>query len=72
MNHEVINDLDVVGNITSNIQKAHHVKKQELPVCCPTKTVPLWSAHPRVYLPLDAHHREAICPYCDAEFILVD
>ncbi len=48
------------------------IKKAELPVCCPTKKMPLWSAHPRVYLPLDETQREAVCPYCDNRFILVD
>ena len=50
--------------------KEYHVKASELPVCCPTKELPLWSAHPRVYFPLSDAVPEAICPYCDNKFIL--
>lgn len=50
----------------------YSVKRSELPISCPTKDMPLWSMHPRVFLPLDEDHREHICPYCDAKFTLID
>jgi len=32
----------------------------------------LWNAHPRVYLPIEANGGEVACPYCGAQFALVD
>lgn len=45
------------------------VRREELPFCCPPPGSELWSAHPRVYLPLgeQAHAR---CPYCGTLFVL--
>ncbi|MDQ3960673.1 MAG: zinc-finger domain-containing protein, partial [Pseudomonadota bacterium] len=31
----------------------------------------LWNSHPRVYLPIEATG-EAKCPYCGADFVLVN
>lgn len=43
----------------------------DLPLSCPMPDQPLWNAHPRVYLPIEATG-EAICPYCSAVYILKD
>lgn len=59
-------------HIKANAVKEYFVKKNKLPVSCPTKEMPLWNAHPRVYLPLGDKAKEATCPYCDAKFILID
>jgi uncharacterized Zn-finger protein len=45
------------------------VKYSDLPLACPGPKVPVWNAHPRVYLPI-AETREAVCPYCGAQYIL--
>ncbi|MBK9161889.1 MAG: zinc-finger domain-containing protein [Nitrosomonadales bacterium] len=55
--------------------KGNHVNKQDitqryievtakdLPLSCPMPDTHLWSAHPKVTLPLK-HGGEARCPYC--------
>jgi uncharacterized Zn-finger protein len=48
-----------------------HVRPDELPMSCPTPAMALWNSHPRVYLPL-AENGRARCPYCGAEYVLVD
>lgn len=47
------------------------LSRHELPLYCPRAEVPLWSAHPRVYLPIEETGEE-ICPYCSTHFILKD
>lgn len=36
---------------------------------CPNPKMPMWSAHPRVYLTFD-EHGYAQCPYCSTEYQL--
>lgn len=50
-------------------KKTYEVSRADLPVSCPMDDMRVWDAHPRVYLPITETGR-AICPYCDAEFIL--
>ena len=50
-------------------RRLSEVTRADLPLSCPMKEMRLWDAHPRVYLPIEKTGR-AICPYCDAEFIL--
>jgi uncharacterized Zn-finger protein len=50
-------------------KRTYEVTRADLPVSCPTKDMRVWDAHPRVYLPIGKTGR-AICPYCEAEFIL--
>lgn len=57
--------------IPANTAKRYEVTRAELPVSCPTPAMALWNSHPRVYLPLEENGR-AQCPYCGAEFVLVD
>lgn len=47
------------------------VTKADLPICCPMPGKPLWSAHPRVYLPLK-EPGEVYCPYCSAKYVFQD
>lgn len=52
--------------------KQHYeITRADLPLSCPTKEMRVWDAHPRVYLPI-IQTKRAICPYCNAEFILKD
>lgn len=39
----------------------------DLPLHCPTDSMPLWSQHPKVYLDLD-DHGHGKCPYCGTEY----
>jgi uncharacterized Zn-finger protein len=39
------------------------VSAKALPLFCPTPSVSLWSAHPRVAIPVEKLG-EARCPYC--------
>lgn len=41
----------------------------ELPAACPHAAMPLWSAHPRVFLDV-VNEGEARCPYCGTRYRL--
>lgn len=53
----------------ANAERIYHVNRSDLPVSCPMPDMVLWSAHPKVYLPIEKTGR-ARCPYCSAEFVL--
>ena len=36
---------------------------KDLPAYCPNPTMPIWSSHPRIYIPFD-DHGEGKCTYC--------
>lgn len=55
----------------SSTKKRYEITRNDLPLSCPTKDMRIWDAHPRVYLPIEETGHE-ICPYCEAEFILID
>ncbi|MBI4357235.1 MAG: zinc-finger domain-containing protein [Gammaproteobacteria bacterium] len=44
------------------------VMQKDLPVSCPLPSMPLWNAHPKVYLPLHKTGRSR-CPYCGTLYI---
>jgi uncharacterized Zn-finger protein len=48
---------------TTTTQPFVEVSAEALPLFCPTPAVSLWSAHPRVAIPVDKLG-EARCPYC--------
>lgn len=50
-------------------EQRYEITRAELPLSCPTKSMRVWDAHPRVYLPIE-ETGHAICPYCGAEFTL--
>lgn len=52
-------------------KKSRVVSPRELPLSCPTSDMPLWSTHPKVYLPIEKTGAES-CPYCGTHFILKD
>ena len=45
------------------------VKEKDLPLACPGDNAPIWSAHPRVFLPIEETGQE-VCPYCGTLYIL--
>jgi uncharacterized Zn-finger protein len=54
-----------------NAQPRYEVRRESLPVSCPLPGMSLWNSHPRVFLPIE-ETGHARCPYCGAEFVLVD
>lgn len=50
-------------------QRSYEVTRANLPLSCPMPDMQIWNAHPRVYLPIHKTGR-AICPYCNAEYVL--
>lgn len=59
------------GPIPANAQNTYKVSRADLPLSCPMPGMTLWNSHPKVYLPVEAEG-QAKCPYCGAEFVLVD
>lgn len=55
----------------ANTERSYQVKREQLPLSCPTPAMALWNSHPRVYLPIEATG-SARCPYCGAMFVLED
>lgn len=55
----------------ANTKKRYEIRQGELPVSCPRDDMEIWNSHPKVFLPL-SEERRAHCPYCDAEFVLID
>jgi uncharacterized Zn-finger protein len=56
---------------TASAQRHYQVHRADLPLSCPMPDQQLWNSHPRVYLPIE-ETGEASCPYCSAEYRLVD
>lgn len=54
-----------------NAQNTYEVSRADLPLSCPMPDMMLWCSHPKVYLPIEETGR-AKCPYCGAEYILID
>jgi uncharacterized Zn-finger protein len=52
-----------------NTQTQIEVTPGDLPLHCPMPSMMLWSAHPRVYLPIQKTG-EALCPYCGTKYVL--
>lgn len=55
----------------ANAERRYRVRREDLPLGCPTPDMTLWNSHPRVYLPIEKTGR-ARCPYCGAEYLLED
>ncbi|HJV72657.1 MAG TPA: zinc-finger domain-containing protein [Noviherbaspirillum sp.] len=45
------------------------VDGKDLPAYCPNPAMPIWSSHPRVFIPVDSHE-EGKCPYCGTVYRL--
>jgi uncharacterized Zn-finger protein len=54
---------------TASAKKNYVVHPNELPLSCPTNSMVLWNAHPKVYLPIEKTGVE-VCPYCGSRFVL--
>lgn len=52
-------------------EKVYKITTEDLPLSCPMKNMPLWNAHPKVYLSIEKTGT-AKCGYCGAEFVLTD
>jgi uncharacterized Zn-finger protein len=59
------------GKATPNDRNRYEVTDADLPLHCPLPEMTLWNSHPRVYLPIEGTG-EAKCPYCGADFILIE
>ncbi len=57
--------------IEPNAVSKYQVTSKDLPLHCPMASMSLWNSHPRVYLAVEETGK-ARCPYCSAEFILID
>ena len=56
---------------TPNAENKYSVSRNDLPLHCPMPDMSLWNSHPRVFLPIE-ETGAAKCPYCGAEFTLID
>jgi len=57
--------------VDASTKTEYEVKQTDLPLSCPTPEQKLWNSHPRVYLPIE-QTGNASCPYCGANYRLVD
>lgn len=55
----------------ASTQREYEVRREDLPLSCPTPEQKLWNSHPRVYLPIEKSGA-ATCPYCSAAYRLID
>lgn len=55
----------------ASTKQRYEITQQDLPLCCPMPQMRLWDSHPRVYLPIEKTGK-VTCPYCDADYILID
>lgn len=61
----------VSNQVMPNTQTTYEVSRADLPVSCPLPNMMVWNSHPKVYLPIEATGK-AKCPYCGANFVLVN
>ena len=57
--------------IPANAQNRYGVRQSDLPLSCPMPGMYLWNSHPKVFIPVAATG-EAKCPYCGAEYHLLE
>jgi uncharacterized Zn-finger protein len=58
--------------LPANAQQRYEVRRADLPLSCPTAEMALWNSHPRVYLPIEDEGGISTCPYCGAQYVLID
>lgn len=63
---------DAAQATPANAQREYPVRRAQLPLSCPMPEMALWNSHPRVYLPIESEGGKAECPYCGAQYTLVD
>ena len=54
-----------------NAENHYEVTRADLPLHCPLDGMSLWNSHPRVYLSIEKTGK-AKCPYCGADYTLID
>lgn len=59
------------GQQAPNTRSHYDVSRKDLPLHCPMAGMSVWNSHPRVFIPVEATG-EAKCPYCGAEYKLID
>jgi uncharacterized Zn-finger protein len=59
------------NNNLPNTENHYEIKRSDLPLHCPLPSMPLWNSHPKVFLPIEDTGK-AKCPYCGADFTLID
>ncbi len=59
------------GKAQPNTQQRYEIRRAALPLHCPLPEMSLWNSHPRVFIPIETTGT-ARCPYCSAEYVLVD
>ena len=57
--------------IQPNTEHSYEVSHSDLPLSCPMPGMYLWNSHPKVFLPIEKEGAVR-CPYCSAEYTLVD
>lgn len=63
--------MSQASKVNTNTKTQYDVTRADLPLHCPMDGMTLWNSHPKVYLPIEKTGH-AKCPYCGAEFTLVD
>ena len=56
----------------ANAELRYQVTRADLPLSCPSPSMALWNSHPRVYLAIESEGGRSQCPYCGADYELVD
>jgi uncharacterized Zn-finger protein len=69
MKHEELEPMQNKLDADCCTARRYEITRSDLPLCCPTESMRLWDAHPRVYLPIETLG-EVTCPYCDATYVL--
>lgn len=59
---------DAAGTAPQSTSQRVDITATDLPLHCPMPRTPIWSAHPRVFLNLNAAG-EAKCPYCGTHYV---
>ncbi len=57
--------------IEPNAASSYEVTRADLPLSCPMPGMTLWNSHPKVYLPIESEGVSK-CPYCGAEYTLIN
>lgn len=63
---------DPIATQPANAERRYEVHRAELPLSCPQPAMALWNSHPRVYLVIADEGGQSTCPYCGAQYVLVD
>lgn len=62
----------LVASSPANAEQRYLVTRADLPLSCPAPSMALWNSHPRVYMAIESEGGHSQCPYCGANYVLVD